>query len=61
MAKYELMEYYEPLVAALKTGNYNGYLQHLEYYFDYFYNSFTYVLLRERGKVLLWRSLLRKT
>ncbi|KAI8340568.1 hypothetical protein BC941DRAFT_417583 [Chlamydoabsidia padenii] len=61
LIKYQLLEYYEPLVATLKTGNYHGFLQHLEYQFDYFYKTFTYVLLRERAKVLLWRSLLRKT
>ncbi|CAO3587664.1 unnamed protein product [Absidia cylindrospora] len=61
LGKYDLLEPFQPLAQTLKNGDYHGFHQHLENYFDYFYSTFTYVLLRERGKVLMWQSLLRKT
>ncbi|KAI8098603.1 uncharacterized protein BX664DRAFT_3273 [Halteromyces radiatus] len=60
LIKYNLLEPYGLLILTLKRGDYYGFQQHLEKYFDYFYGTFTYVLLRERGKVLLWRCLLKK-
>ncbi|CAO3615233.1 unnamed protein product [Cunninghamella echinulata] len=61
LMKYHLQEPFEPLIVALKTGDHEGFMQHLEDYFDFFYNTFTYVLLKSRGPVLLWRCLLKKT
>lgn len=61
LLKYNLQEPFEPLITTLKLGDYEGYMQHLEDHFDFFYNTFTYVLLKSRGPVLIWRCLLRKT
>ncbi|CEP13448.1 hypothetical protein [Parasitella parasitica] len=60
LEKYQLTAPYIDLMKALRSGNIHGYLMHLETHFQYFYSHFTYLLLRERGLVLLWRCLLYK-
>ncbi|KAI7874777.1 uncharacterized protein EV154DRAFT_78518 [Mucor mucedo] len=56
---YELTAPYADLLKALRSGHLKGYLQHLETYFDYFYSHLTYLLLKERGIVLVWRCLIK--
>ncbi|KAI8374387.1 uncharacterized protein BYT42DRAFT_500193 [Radiomyces spectabilis] len=60
LAKYQLQEQYLPLIVHLKSGNIAGYMSHIDQHFHYFYSTFTYMMLRERGTVLLWRCLIRK-
>ncbi|KAI9259305.1 hypothetical protein BY458DRAFT_534975 [Sporodiniella umbellata] len=60
LAKYQLLDLYGPLLEAIKRGDMQRYLSHLENHFDYFYRHQTYLLLKERGIVLVWRSLIRK-
>ncbi|KAI8083291.1 uncharacterized protein B0P05DRAFT_536811 [Gilbertella persicaria] len=56
---YNLVNPYLNLIQCLKVGNIQGYLDHLEIHFNYFYHHLTYVLLKERGIVLVWRCLIR--
>ncbi|KAF7730442.1 hypothetical protein EC973_002249 [Apophysomyces ossiformis] len=58
--KYQLSGPFSELIRQMKLGNLHGYLAHIDKYFQFFYQSYTYVMLRERGTVLLWRSLLRR-
>ncbi|KAI8355552.1 hypothetical protein BD560DRAFT_438080 [Blakeslea trispora] len=59
LQKYNLEDPYKRLIECLKVGNIQGYLEHLETYFVYFYQHLTYLLLKERGIVLAWRCLVR--
>ena len=59
LEEYDLVDPYRQLIQCLKVGNLQGYLDHLEAYFVYFYQHLTYVLLKERGIVLVWRCLIR--
>ncbi|KAL7308845.1 hypothetical protein PS15m_010989 [Mucor circinelloides] len=59
LEKYQLAPPYVNLINTIRSGNIHGFLQHLETYFDYFYSHLTYLLLKERGIVLVWRCLLR--
>ncbi|KAI8057425.1 hypothetical protein BDF21DRAFT_159903 [Thamnidium elegans] len=59
LQKYKLTERYLGLIQTIRTGNMRGYLQHLETHFEYFYHHLTYLLLKERGIVLVWRCLIK--
>lgn len=59
LEKYQLTAPYVNLLQTIRSGNMSGYLQHLETYFDYFYSNLTYLLLKERGIVLVWRCLIK--
>lgn len=56
---YGLTAPFANLLQTLRSGDLKGYLQHLETHFDYFYNHLTYLLLKERGIVLVWRCLIK--
>ncbi|KAI9011949.1 hypothetical protein CLU79DRAFT_873663 [Phycomyces nitens] len=60
LTKYQLVTPFAGLVKTLKSGNLYEYLGHLDVHFEFFYKTFTYVMLRERGTVLVWICLLRK-
>ncbi|KAI8994854.1 hypothetical protein BDB01DRAFT_714750 [Pilobolus umbonatus] len=57
--QYNLVGPYDGLVTCLIQGDIEGYLSNLETHFHYFYQHFTYLLLKERGIVLVWRCLMR--
>ncbi|KAI8988006.1 hypothetical protein BDF20DRAFT_300810 [Mycotypha africana] len=59
LRKYQLEEYFAPLMRCIRSGHMAGFLHHLEAYFAYFYRHFTYLLLKERGVVLIWRCLIK--
>lgn len=59
LEKYQLAPPYVNLINTIRSGNIHGFLDHLETYFDYFYQRLTYLLLKERGIVLVWRCLLK--
>jgi hypothetical protein len=59
LEKYNLVEPYVNLMKTMRSGDIRGYLRHIEQYFDYFYNHLTYLLLKERGIVLVWRCLIK--
>lgn len=59
LEKYQIAPPYVNLMKAIRSGNIHAYLEHLEAYFDYFYSRLTYLLLKERGIVLVWRCLLK--
>ncbi|KAL9546413.1 hypothetical protein MBANPS3_006674 [Mucor bainieri] len=59
LEKYQLAPPYVNLINTIRSGNIHGFLHHLETYFDYFYHRLTYLLLKERGLVLVWRCLLK--
>ncbi|KAG0167533.1 hypothetical protein DFQ30_005968 [Apophysomyces sp. BC1015] len=59
--KYRLSEPFSELIYQMKRGNLHAYLAHIDKYFQFFYKTYTYVILRERGRVLVWRSLMRRT
>lgn len=59
LEKYQLAPPYVNLINTIRSGNIHGFLDHLETYFDYFYHRLTYLLLKERGIVLVWRCLLK--
>ncbi|CAO3659415.1 unnamed protein product [Rhizopus stolonifer] len=60
LEKYSLMDQYWNLLQTLRNGDLNGYMNHLDTHFHYFYNNHTYILLKERGIVLAWRCLVKK-
>jgi hypothetical protein len=59
LEKYQLTAPYVNLLKTLKSGDIRGYLAHIENYFDYFFKNLTYLLLKERGVVLVWRCLIK--
>ncbi|OAD72306.1 hypothetical protein PHYBLDRAFT_181790 [Phycomyces blakesleeanus NRRL 1555(-)] len=60
LTKYQLVIPFAGLIQTLKSGNLYEYLNHLDVHFGFFYKTFTYVMLRERGTVLVWTCLLRR-
>ncbi|KAI7868710.1 hypothetical protein BDF14DRAFT_1790041 [Spinellus fusiger] len=60
LTKYQLVEPFAGLIDTLKSGSLSAYFDHMDAHFGFFYSTFTYVMLRERGTVLLWRCLLKK-
>ncbi|KAI8642834.1 hypothetical protein BD408DRAFT_343521, partial [Parasitella parasitica] len=60
LEKYQLAAPYANLVKTMRVGDIHGYLMHLDTYFEYFYSHLSYLLLKERGLVLVWRCLLNK-
>lgn len=59
LEKYQLTDKFGVLLSTIRSGNIQGYFQHLETHFEYFYHHLTYLLLKERGVVLLWRCLMK--
>ncbi|KAI9310146.1 hypothetical protein BX666DRAFT_2011347 [Dichotomocladium elegans] len=57
---YNLMEPYASLRESIRKGDIHGYLTTLDSYMDYLSRKYAYLLLRGRGIVLVWRSLLRR-
>ncbi|CAM0140479.1 unnamed protein product [Umbelopsis sp. WA50703] len=60
LAKYNLMDKYHSLCTAVKQGNLAGYQYHLERHMPTFLREGTYIMLKERVKVVIWRCLFRK-
>ncbi|KAJ2962507.1 hypothetical protein NQZ79_g2403 [Umbelopsis isabellina] len=60
LAKYNLMDKYHSLCTAIKQGNLAGYQYHLERHMPTFLHEGTYIMLKERVKVVIWRCLFRK-
>lgn len=59
LEKYQLVSPFSNLIKTIRSGDLNGFLEHLETYFEYFYHHLTYLLLKERGVVLVWRCLIK--
>ncbi|KAI7900741.1 uncharacterized protein BX663DRAFT_544623 [Cokeromyces recurvatus] len=59
LEKYQLVGPYSNLIKMIRSGYIYGFLQHLKKYFHYFYHHLTFLLLRERGVVLVWRCLIK--
>lgn len=57
---YQLADPYMSLKYALIKGDIYTYLGILDQNVEYFTRTFSYLVLRGRGLVLVWRSLLRR-
>lgn len=60
LAKYNLMDKYHALCTAIKQGNLAGYQYHLERHLPTLLREGNYIMLKERVKVVIWRTLFRK-
>ncbi|KAG2174529.1 hypothetical protein INT44_006792 [Umbelopsis vinacea] len=60
LAKYNLMDKYQTLCTAIKQGNLSGYQYHLERHMPTLLREGTYIMLKERVKVVIWRCLFRR-
>lgn len=59
LEKYQLSAPFLNMMRLIRAGDIHGYYEHIETHFNYFYGKMTYLLLKERGVVLVWRCLIK--
>ncbi|CAO3653955.1 unnamed protein product [Mucor hiemalis] len=59
LEKYQLAAPFVNMMKLIRAGDIHGYYEHIETHFNYFYSKLTYLLLKERGIVLVWRCLIK--
>ncbi|RUS32590.1 hypothetical protein BC938DRAFT_474998 [Jimgerdemannia flammicorona] len=60
LERYKLVDLFGPLIQAMLSGNVAQYVTALDAHMEWFLRMKSYLLLKERGKVIVWRNLFRK-
>ena len=61
LEEYSLTEQFSPLVTALVKGNVSEFMSHLESEREWFIARGSYMILKERLQLIMYRTLIRRT